>query len=59
MRTLRARGADPVLLAHWKSIDAAEMALGASRGRVRTTMHDRDDLLAAARAAEIEAEAEA
>jgi ferredoxin--NADP+ reductase len=55
VRTLRAKGADPVLLANWKAIDAAEMALGATRGRERTTMHDRDDLLAAARAAEIEA----
>jgi ferredoxin--NADP+ reductase len=59
VRTLRACGADPVLLPNWKAIDAAEMALGATRGRRRTTMHDRDDLLAAARAAEIDAEAEA
>jgi ferredoxin--NADP+ reductase len=59
VRTLRARGADPVLLPNWKAIDAAEVALGATRGRDRTTMHDRADLLEAARAAEIEAETEA
>ncbi|MGY1770492.1 FAD/NAD(P)-binding protein [Blastococcus sp. SYSU D00813] len=58
VRTLRARGADPVLLPNWKAIDAAEIALGASRGRQRTTMHDRADLLEAARAAELEAERE-
>jgi ferredoxin--NADP+ reductase len=50
--TLRARGAEPVLLADWRAIDAAEVALGASRGRARTTLHERDALLAAVRAAE-------
>jgi ferredoxin--NADP+ reductase len=53
--TLRARGAEPVLLANWLAIDAAEVALGGTRGRKRTTMHERDDLLAAARAAEARA----
>jgi ferredoxin--NADP+ reductase len=49
--TLIARGAEPVLLADWRAIDAAEAALGASRGRPRTTLHEREALLAAARAA--------
>jgi NADPH-dependent glutamate synthase beta subunit-like oxidoreductase len=48
---LAAGGADPVLLDDWRAIDAAEVALGATRGRARTTMHDRDALLAAVRAA--------
>jgi ferredoxin--NADP+ reductase len=49
--TLVARGAEPVLLSNWRAIDAAETALGATRGRARTTLHDRESLLAAARAA--------
>jgi NADPH-dependent glutamate synthase beta subunit-like oxidoreductase len=48
---LRARGAEPVLLTDWQAIDAAEVALGATKGRARTTMHDRDALMAAVRAA--------
>jgi ferredoxin--NADP+ reductase len=48
---LVARGADPVLLDDWRAIDAAEIALGATHGRARTTMHERDSLLAAVRAA--------
>ena len=40
-----------VLLADWRAIDAAEIALGAVRGRARTTIHDRAELLAAVRAA--------
>jgi NADPH-dependent glutamate synthase beta subunit-like oxidoreductase len=48
--TLQARGAQPVLLEDWRAIDAAEMALGASRGRARTTLHEREALLAAIRA---------
>ena len=32
----------------WRSIDDAERALGASRGRDRTTLHDRAALLEAA-----------
>ncbi len=51
VRTLRARGAEPVLLEDWRAIDAAEVALGASRGRARTTLHERESLLAAVRAA--------
>ena len=48
---LAAGGADPVLLDDWRAIDAAEVALGATRGRARTTMHERDALMAAVRAA--------
>jgi ferredoxin--NADP+ reductase len=44
-------GACPVLLDDWRAIDAAEVALGATRGRARTTMHERESLLAAVRAA--------
>jgi ferredoxin--NADP+ reductase len=33
----------------WRAIDAAERALGATRGRDRTTIHERDALLDAAR----------
>lgn len=49
--TLQDRGAEPVLLEDWRAIDAAEVALGASRGRARTTLHERETLLAAVRAA--------
>jgi NADPH-dependent glutamate synthase beta subunit-like oxidoreductase len=45
------RGADPVLVDDWRAIDAAEIALGATRGRARTTLHEREALLAAVRAA--------
>jgi ferredoxin--NADP+ reductase len=48
---LRMRGADPVLLDDWRAIDAAEVALGETRGRARTTLHERESLLAAVRAA--------
>jgi NADPH-dependent glutamate synthase beta subunit-like oxidoreductase len=48
---LLARGVEPVLLDDWRAIDAAEMALGATRGRARTTLHEREALLAAVRAA--------
>jgi NADPH-dependent glutamate synthase beta subunit-like oxidoreductase len=51
VQTLRARGAEPVLLEDWRAIDAAEQALGATRGRARTTLHEREALLAAVRAA--------
>ncbi|MGR7025282.1 FAD-dependent oxidoreductase [Geodermatophilus sp. URMC 62] len=51
VRTLQARGAEPVLLEDWRAIDAAEVSLGASRGRARTTLHEREALLAAVRAA--------
>ncbi|WP_235928406.1 FAD-dependent oxidoreductase [Goekera deserti] len=50
--TLAARGVGAVLLSQWQSIDAAEVALGATRGRPRTTLHDRAELLAAARTAQ-------
>jgi ferredoxin--NADP+ reductase len=49
--TLMAGGGHPVLLADWRAIDAAEIALGATRGRARTTLHERESLLAAVRAA--------
>jgi ferredoxin--NADP+ reductase len=49
--TLLARGGHPVLLADWRAIDAAEIALGAVHGRARTTLHERESLLAAVRAA--------
>ncbi|MFL6096916.1 MAG: NADP oxidoreductase, partial [Blastococcus sp.] len=48
---LVARGAEPVLIDDWRAIDAAEVALGATRGRARTTLHEREALLAAVRAA--------
>lgn len=48
---LVARGAEPVLLEDWRAIDAAEEALGATRGRARTTLHERESLMAAVRAA--------
>jgi ferredoxin--NADP+ reductase len=51
VETLVARGGRPVLLGDWRAIDAAEIALGASRGRARTTIHERESLLAAVRAA--------
>ncbi|SEK49460.1 ferredoxin--NADP+ reductase [Blastococcus sp. DSM 46786] len=51
VRTLQARGAEPVLLDDWRAIDAAEQALGARRGRARTTLHERESLLAAVREA--------
>lgn len=47
------RGLRPVLLDDWRAIDAAEVALGATRGRARTTLHERESLLAAVRAATI------
>jgi ferredoxin--NADP+ reductase len=54
--TLVARGGRPVLLADWRAIDAAEIALGAVHGRARTTLHDREQLLAAVRSAAAAAE---
>jgi NADPH-dependent glutamate synthase beta subunit-like oxidoreductase len=48
---LVARGAEPVLLEDWRAIDAAEVALGVTHGRARTTLHEWDSLLAAVRAA--------
>jgi ferredoxin/flavodoxin---NADP+ reductase len=48
---LVSRGTEPVLIDDWRAIDAAEIALGATRGRARTTLHEREALLAAVRAA--------
>jgi ferredoxin--NADP+ reductase len=45
---LAERGCALVDHAGWTAIDAAEKALGASRGRDRTTIHERADLVAAA-----------
>jgi ferredoxin--NADP+ reductase len=42
---LAERGIAVVPTAGWDAIDAAERALGQSRGRERTTIHDRDELL--------------
>ncbi|MEX5718641.1 FAD-dependent oxidoreductase [Geodermatophilus maliterrae] len=53
VHTLQTRGAEPVLLEDWRAIDAAEVALGATRGRARTTLHEREALLAAVRAAAV------
>ena len=47
---LRERGVQVVGFEGWRAIDAAERALGESRGRVRTTLHDRHTLMAAAKA---------
>jgi ferredoxin--NADP+ reductase len=46
---LAERGVDVVTTAGWRAIDAAERALGATRGRDRTTIHDRDTLIAASK----------
>lgn len=51
LAVLTRQGLHPVLLEDWRAIDAAEEALGATHGRDRTTLHDRDTLLAAARLA--------
>ena len=40
------RGAVVIGTQGWRAIDAAERGLGASRGRDRTTIHDRQELLA-------------
>lgn len=42
------RGIEPVGMGGWHRIDAAEMELGQSHGRVRTTLAHRSELLAAA-----------
>ena len=46
---LAERGVTPVDLEGWRRIDAAERALGFERGRDRTTLHERDALVDAAR----------
>jgi len=48
---LRNTGHAIVDLAGWRNIDAAERALGASKGRDRQTIHERDVLIAAAQSA--------
>lgn len=45
------RGVQVVPTQGWNAIDEAEQALGATRGRDRTTIHDRGDLLAEAQTA--------
>jgi ferredoxin--NADP+ reductase len=45
---LTERGVTVIDHAGWRAVDAAERALGESRGRVRTTIHDRADLVDAA-----------
>lgn len=45
---LAGRGVAVVTTAGWRAIDAAEVALGAGRGRDRTTIADRDELVRAA-----------
>ncbi len=42
---LASRGVGAITYQGWQAIDAAEIALGASRGRDRTTIHDRDELI--------------
>lgn len=43
---LAARGVRPTTFADWQAIDAAELALGASRGRIRTKLATWDELAA-------------
>lgn len=47
---LQAAGVEVITTSGWDTIDAAERALGAERGRDRTTIHDREQLLQIARA---------
>ena len=47
-RLLAGRGLQALDLPAWRRIDAAEVALGTSRGRLRTTLAHRVELLAAA-----------
>ncbi len=47
-RLLRSRGLQPLDLPAWHRIDSAEVALGTSYGRLRTTLAHRVELLAAA-----------
>ncbi len=44
-------GSAVLLRRQWADDGAAEVALGATRGRARTTLHEREALLAAVRAA--------
>ena len=47
-RLLAGRGIEPLGIEGWHRIDAAEVELGRSHGRVRTTLAHRSELLAAA-----------
>jgi ferredoxin--NADP+ reductase len=49
---LAERGIEPLGIDGWHRIDAAEVELGRSHGRVRTTLAHRSELLAAAEAAD-------
>jgi ferredoxin--NADP+ reductase len=42
---LAEQGVDVVTYEGWQAIDAAEIALGATRGRDRTTIHDTEELI--------------
>jgi ferredoxin--NADP+ reductase len=44
---LEERGIDYCTTQNWRNIDIAERELGQSRGRERTTIHERSDLIAA------------
>jgi ferredoxin--NADP+ reductase len=44
-QVLAGRGVNVVDFSGWKRIDAREKELGQSRGRERTTIHDREDLI--------------
>ena len=44
---LRECGVDVISTPGWRAIDAAERSLGSAKGRERTTIHERADLLAA------------
>jgi ferredoxin--NADP+ reductase len=46
---LAERAVEVVTTQGWRSIDESERALGATRGRDRTTIHDRSELIAASR----------
>lgn len=46
---LAERGVEVVTTAGWRNIDRAERELGATRGRDRTTIHEHDALMSAAR----------
>ena len=47
-RLLASRGVTPLDMPAWHRIDAAEIELGRSHGRMRTTLAHRQELLAAA-----------
>ncbi len=49
LELLESRGCTVITHGGWTAIDAAERSLGASRGRDRTTIHDRDALVEASR----------